>query len=186
MSQFTHQIQPIGKEQQTEVIKLAEHFICQAEKLFQISLEKIPVTFDLKGRAAGMFRIKKGEKQLRFNPWIFSLHYDANLYDTVPHEVAHYVVNVLFGSSGIKPHGPEWQNVMIALGREPKTTCDFPIDGVPTRQMRHFAYQCYCQDHKVSSIRHNRIQRGQTYYCRRCRSQLKAIARSSISAPLKK
>ncbi len=181
MSQFTTQVRPIDTARQLEVTGLTDEFIFRAEKLFNTPLERIPVAFDLKGRSAGMFRIKNGEKQIRYNPWIFSLHYESNLHDTVPHEVAHYVVSTLFGSRGIKPHGSEWQNVMIALGREPKTTCDFSIEGIPGRQMRYFAYRCVCQDHKVSSIRHNRILKGQIYHCRRCRSQLEAISCSTTS-----
>ena len=183
VTQLSTQVNPIGEDQRDEVIQLTHHFITRSERLFQTSLQYLPVSFDLKGRCAGMYRIKNGVKLIRFNPWIFSLHYQQNLYDTVPHEVAHYVVETLFGTRGIKPHGEEWRNVMISLGREPKTTCDFSIEGVPTRQLRHFAYRCQCRTHRVSSIRHNRILRGQVYCCKYCGAELKPITLNSSTLP---
>ncbi len=179
MTQISAQILPINDRQKSEVVELTTHFIDTAEHLFLTPLPKIPVLFDLKGQSAGMFRVKKGVQEIRFNPWIFALDYDQNSYDTVPHEVAHYVVNVLFGRRNIKPHGREWQNVMIAFGREPKTTCNYDLERVPLRCLKHYAYRCHCQDHKVSSIRHNRILKGQTYCCKKCRSRLEPITLSS-------
>jgi len=97
MTQISPQISPINDRQKSEVVELTHHFIDEAERLFLTPLNKIPILFDLKGRSAGMFRIKKGIREIRFNPWIFALDYDQNRHDTVPHEVAHYVVNTLFG-----------------------------------------------------------------------------------------
>jgi len=175
MTQISPQISPINDRQKSEVVDLTHHFIDEAERLFLTPLNKIPILFDLKGRSAGMFRIKKGIREIRFNPWIFALDYDQNRHDTVPHEVAHYVVNTLFGRRHIKPHGREWQNIMIAFGREPNTTCNYDLENIPVRRLKHYAYRCLCQDHKVSSIRHNRILKGQLYTCKKCRSSLRPV-----------
>ena len=40
----------------------------------------------------------------------------ARLSDTVIHEVAHYIVDCLYGFQRVKPHGPEWKSIMVDLG----------------------------------------------------------------------
>ncbi len=55
----------------------------------------VPVRFELQGRAAGMYRVHKGERVIRYNPYIFSKYFDDSLANTVPHEVAHYITDVL-------------------------------------------------------------------------------------------
>ena len=179
MTQISAQISPINDQQKSEVVDLTRHFINEAERLFLTPLAEIPVLFDLKGRSAGMFRVKKGIQEIRFNPWIFALDYDQNRHETVPHEVAHYVVHALFGRRNIKPHGKEWQNVMISFGRDPKITCSYDLEKIPIRKLKHYAYRCLCQDHKISSIRHNRMLKGQTYFCKSCRSVLEPITLES-------
>jgi len=170
-------VAPIDTSLQDEVIRRTNEMVFYASGLFSVNLQRIPVSFDLKGRAAGMFCIKSGQRRIRYNPWIFSKHFDENLSQTVPHEVAHYVVEQLFGRRGIRPHGNEWQNVMIALGYEPRTTCDFDLGGIPGRKLKYYRYHCQCRNHQVSSIRHNRMRDGKAqYFCRSCRYPLKPAA----------
>ncbi len=148
-------------------------FINRAASLFDRKLAPVPVLFDLRGRAAGMFRIRHGQPQIRYNPWIFARYFESNVNDTIPHEVAHYVVDQLFGRHGIRPHGIEWQRVMLAFGRAPKVTCDYDLSGIPQRKVKRFRYHCSCSIHQLSSYRHNRITSNLAQYlCRKCRHPL--------------
>jgi len=166
-------VEPIAELQQAQVEERTEHFICQAEGLFSRQFERIPVLFDLAGRTAGMFKMVGRQRCIRYNPWIFAKYFDENLSDTVPHEVAHYLTDVLYGLRNIRPHGREWQAVMCTLGAAPTVTCQYDLTGVPLRRQRRFSYRCACSSHAVSAVRHNRVQRGLgRYVCRQCRTPL--------------
>jgi SprT protein len=131
------------------------------------------IRFDLRGQAAGQFRLGPGgEPVIRYNPALLVRHEAEFLAQTVPHEVAHYLAYVRFGR-GIRPHGPEWQQIMHALGADPRRCHDFDVSGLATRRMRRHLYHCRCGEHALTSIRHHRILRGASYVCRTCGQSLR-------------
>ena len=149
--------------------------VAVAASAYGLNIPTPPVLFDLKGRAAGMFRIRRGNPEIRYNPWIFARWFDENLAETVPHEVAHYVVATRFRRKA-RPHGAEWRAVMHLFGVAPRVTCGYrpeDIADLPGRRLRYFDYACDCGSHSVSSIRHNRMVAGKArYLCRRCHGPL--------------
>ena len=169
-----HTITPIDNSQRQQVVEHTNHIVDLAAGLFDLSLPAIAVRFDLRGRSAGMYKAQGSERLIRYNPWVFAIAFDDNLTQTVPHEVAHYAVDIRYGRR-VKPHGPEWKNTMKAMGYVPTVTCNYALQGVPTRQVRRFRYQCRCQTHSLTSYRHFRILRGAAkYLCRQCRQPLVA------------
>lgn len=166
-------IQPLDEQQHEQVRRATVDCLQQAGQMFQFSLGSVAVTFDLTGSAAGMYRVRGGERVIRYNPYIFAKYYANNLAVTVPHEVAHYVTDRLYGLRNIRPHGAEWKAVMRSLGADPRVTASYDLSGVPVRRQRRFSYCCECSTHQLSSCRHNKIQRGQSrYLCRRCGSAI--------------
>jgi len=166
-------IRPIGKSQEIQVIDATQECLLQASDIHQTRFRSIEVRFDLKGRAAGMYRVQRRKRVIRYNPYLFAKYFDHNLQTTVPHEVAHYVTDMLFGLRNIQPHGKHWQAVMLSLGAEPHVTGDYDLAGIPVRRQRRFHYQCACSEHQVSSVRHNRVLRGDMkYLCRACRTEI--------------
>lgn len=165
-------IEPVHTEQKEEVIAATESCIFQVSNKLEYSFAPISVKFDLKGRAAGMYKVKRTERVIRYNPYIFAKYYEENLKTTVPHEVAHYVVDVLYGIRKTLPHGKEWRNIMAILNADPSVTCQFDLNGIPTRHYKHFAYVCVCRTHQFTRIRHNRALKGVRYHCRKCKQQL--------------
>lgn len=162
-------LQPIGSDLRFAVLHRTEAFICEAEVLFGRSFQRIPVLFDLKGRSAGMFKILGKQRVIRYNPWIFAKYYEENLRDTVPHEVAHYIVHEVYPRRGTKPHGWQWRDLMARFGADPGVTFDRDLAGVPQRSQRCHRYFCGCQVHEVSTTRHNRVQRRRVrYHCCTC------------------
>jgi SprT protein len=162
-------LEPIDDAQQSLVAQATEHYIVQAEVLFARQFERVPVLFDLKGRAAGMFKVIGKRRLIRYNPWIFAKYFEENLRDTVPHEVAHYIVHEIYPRRRIKPHGSQWQELMACFGADAGVTFDRDLDGVPQRSQRTYAYYCGCQLHAVSTTRHNRVQRRRMrYHCCSC------------------
>ena len=166
-------VEPIGKVQQREVTAATEHYRQQAQDIYKRRFTPVPVLFDLAGRTAGMFKLVGRRGWIRYNPWIFAKYFEENLRDTVPHEVAHFIVYELYGTRGIKPHGRQWRAVMEHFGADQGVTFDLELECVPQRQQRTHPYRCGCRLHEVSSTRHNRVQLGVgSYRCRLCGSDL--------------
>ncbi len=161
--------EPIDELQQVQVRQATQACVARAAGLFERGFVTPPVRFDLSGCAAGQYRVLRGEAAIRYNPWIFARYFDDNLSETVPHEVAHFVVDQLWGLRRVRAHGAEWQSVMRALGAEPRATARYDLTGLPVRRQRRFAYRCACRAHELTTCRHNRVQRGEArYHCRQC------------------
>lgn len=166
-------VEPITRQQQDLVVAATRRCIQRAEQRLGQGFDFPPVMFDLQGRAAGMYRVRNSRRQIRYNPYIFGKYFTDNVANTVPHEVAHYLTDMLYGLHDVRPHGHEWQAIMRALGAEPSVTCHYDLTGVPIRRQRRFSYHCACSSHAVSAVRHNRVQRGLgKYVCRQCRLPL--------------
>lgn len=167
--QIRTMIEPIGERRQEEVRALTARYLHQAAQRYGLELGEIPVLFDLKGRASGMYVVERGVRRIRYNPWIFSKYYADSLATTVPHEVAHCITDIRYGLANIKPHGAEWRAVMDDLGVEARATSRVDLSGIPQRRQRRFTYLCGCRSHQLSTIRHNKIVRGRvTYRCVEC------------------
>ena len=162
-------VQPIGSAERIQVIEATESYIRRAEDMFGRRYARVPVRFDLKGHTAGMFKIIGRRSLIRYNPWIFAKYFEENLLGTVPHEVAHFIVHETYPRRGVKPHGPEWRDLMFRFGADPAVTFDLDLEGVPRRSQRTHRYHCGCQLHEVSTTRHNRVQRRRMIYqCLAC------------------
>jgi len=128
------------------------------------------VTFDLRGQAAGQARYRDG--RIRLNRELLMRYPDDFIGQTIPHEFAHLVTHRLYGSK-VRPHGKEWRQVVERLGGKPERTHRYAV--TPSRTYRRFLYQCDCRDreHRLTAIRHHRIQRGRIYCCRQCGAPLR-------------
>lgn len=150
--------------------------IKKAGKFYNIKFENIPINFDLKGKCAGQFRFIRGFSDpktmyFRFNMPMAESVGKKEYKQTIIHETAHYIARYMAGGSYIKPHGKEWKGVMSALGVEAKRCHDYQVPA-SSRTMRYFDYKCDCQTHSVSAIIHNRMQKGQKRFCKKCKAFL--------------
>ena len=182
MNQQISFITPLNDEQKKKVIDETRRYIKKATALFDIKEKPIDITFNLKGRAAGMYRIKNHkrfllitqQKEIRYNPHIFSKYFADNYATTIPHEVAHYITDRLYGLNNIKPHGQEWKAVMHAFDADASVTANYDLSGIPLKQQKLFSYQCDCREHQLTSLRHNKIvKRRYQYYCKSCKQVLR-------------
>lgn len=120
-----------------------------------------------------MYVVKKGVAEIRYNPYIFAKYFEENLADTVPHEVAHYIADRLYGIRCIRPHGPEWRTIMQVFEANSRASCRYDLSGIPQRKERRHSYQCQCRVHELSARRHNAIGGGRMQYrCQHCGSRL--------------
>lgn len=181
MEQPSSCISPLSSEQRQIVIDETFAYIKRAADLFAVKDKTLEVRFDLKGRSAGMYRVKshrglvfsRQQREIRYNPYIFSKYFDDNFATTIPHEVAHYVTDIIYGLKNIKPHGKEWKAVMDAFGADSSVTADYDLSGIPIKKQAVFTYQCDCREHQLSATRHNKInKRRYQYTCRYCKQVL--------------
>lgn len=143
---------------------------------------RIEIRFDLRGKTAGQVRIRaRGQYLIRYNLELLKRGGADFIQRTVPHEVAHVLAYHHHGPN-IRPHGHEWQRIMRQLGAEPTRCHDYDVSGLGARQLQYYHYHCSCMEHQLSSIRHNKVAKGQRYLCKRCGEPLQP-GRSAGAAP---
>lgn len=164
----------LDEQQIAQVRQSTKDWLERATQLYDIAIPDIEIRFDLRGRTSGMFCVQKNQCSIRYNSTIFSRYFEESLQQTVPHEVAHYVVHMIHGKR-VKPHGKEWQKVMCDFGVAAEVTSKLDVNDLSVRSLRRYPYRCGCSEHMLSSIRHNRILRGARQYgCPRCHQKLVA------------
>jgi SprT protein len=166
-------VAPIDARQQELVLEQTHLYIKRAGEIFGRAFGMIPVLFDLRGRVAGMYQVKQARRQIRYNPHIFAKYFEDNLAVTVPHEVAHYAIDCVYGLRKVRPHGAEWKALMHSLGAEASRTCRYDFSGIPVKSETRYDYYCGCKTHRLSARRHNRVLKKRMYYiCKSCGGSL--------------
>ena len=166
-----------------------EHFAPRIEKLIaeyadiaagkfgsgaKAAVLEAEVNYDLRGRAAGEagFRRKSnGDRRykLRFNPRLIYHNVEEFMRRTVPHELAHIIDYALRDKSA---HDKRWKMIMMALGATPER-CHSYAGVKKARNVKRYVYHCYCREHRITSIRHNKILKGRANYkCNECHGVL--------------
>lgn len=166
----------LSQEQKHQIVTQTRKWLKTACRIWGREFPDIPVHFDLRGRTSGMYVVRGNligkERRIRFNPAIFARHFDESCANTIPHEVAHHICYELHGRK-TRPHGKEWRAIMHAFGLPAQATCKLDLSDIPQKQLKRFDYACDCGEHQLTSIRHNRIKRGQSrYICPKCRQPL--------------
>lgn len=111
---------------------------------------------------------------INFNKTLLNENKEEFLKVTVPHEYAHAVAQVVYGTFA---HDSYWRAVMNTFGI-PNASRTHNYKTTPVRVVkRKFQYTCDCgRDWRLTAIRHNRIVKGtRTYSCPNCRSTLHFI-----------
>ena len=163
-------------EQETVVVSETNRYIQLACELYQSTFPRIDVQFDLTGHTIGMYKRLKWRRLIRYNPAVFAKYFDENVAETIPHEVAHYIVDMRFKRRGIRPHGQQWREVMLDFGAEASRTATYDLSDIPKRRYSTVAYACRCQRHELGIRRHNKLLRREAEYsCRRCGEKLKQL-----------
>ena len=187
MNETAETIQPLSIEKQQRVIDQTHHYIEQAAERYNIKSKPLDIVFNLKGRTSGMYRVShrlgRHSREIRYNSYIFSKYYEDSLNSTVPHEVAHYVSDLIYGLNNIKPHGNEWKAIMLDFNADAAVTANYDLTGIPQKKFSLYTYQCSCREHQLSSIRHNKINKKRfRYYCNYCKKLLHFKAEASALA----
>lgn len=140
------------------------------------------MTFDLRGAVAG--RASYQSQIIQYNLELFKGNKQDYFENTVPHEIAHLfnyrlnIVPVINNSYRyrIKPHGMEWQRVMIRMGLNPTRCHNYEVKKV-RNVSRDFLYKCSCRNFNMTSIMHNKIVKGRWQKCLRCGTRLEYVGK---------
>lgn len=172
-----------GRDDITDLRQVAAAAVRGAEQrardFYRINLPAAALDFSLRGRCAGQARFERsGSTALRLNLQLLADNRDDFLEQTIPHEVAHLVVNWLARKSRQKPrpHGPEWRAVMQDCFGLPPTRCHSYRTTAARTVPRPFLYRCTCREHRLTSIMHNRIRQSARALCKACKTSLTFVA----------
>ena len=166
-----------------EIMRLAIKTVRAAEQrardFYAIRLPGAVIDFSLRGRCAGQARVERGGATLlRLNLTLLKENLADFLEQTIPHEVAHLVVNWQSRqkSKRPRPHGSEWQLVMQnCYGLQPARCHTYrttPARIVP----RNVLYRCGCREHRLTGIMHKRLSQSHQALCKSCRTRLNFVA----------
>ncbi|MCM2680069.1 SprT family zinc-dependent metalloprotease [Echinimonas agarilytica] len=147
-----------------------QQLIERASRQFAHEFTTPELHFNQRGTCAGSARLNTQE--MRLNPVLLEAQPDCFVSDIMPHELAHLLVHQYYGR--VPPHGAQWQHMMAEVfGVKPARTHRLDVTDV---QGQTFAYECGCQRHSLTIRRHNKIERGATYRCRKCGEALARAA----------
>lgn len=181
----------VSKELRNRVFDKVLLCLDKAQAKFGVDkVTKIPdVRYDTKGKTAGWACWNHGNPWIKINPILLNENVERVVNETVPHEVAHIVVNEVYESQNrvyvdpytyrrrraIEPHGYEWQQVMRLFGLRPERCHDMDVTTVVALRNggSAFIYKCGCREYPMTKSKHERIQRpGGWARCRNCRGKL--------------
>lgn len=159
-------------EQKSEILREVRNWIDTANVIYGTDVRVDHVRFDLKGRCAGQAIRKPGDWfEIRVNPEIAVQNWAEYIDQTIPHEVAHIVQYQVFPRC--RGHGRAWKRIMRAFGKEPRRCHEYDLSTVKVRRQKRHEYACACRVHHLTTVRHNRVRRGQTNYsCKTCGTTL--------------
>jgi SprT protein len=126
-------------------------------------------------RTAGFahYKIFAQEMSIRLHAKALEYYGQEYIDRTVVHEFAHIIQYVNFPNASA--HGRDFKRIMRAFG-SPGTRChNYDLETVTgktrKRQMR-INYSCDCQNHMITTTKHNKILKGANYICRSCKTRL--------------
>lgn len=160
---------PIALQQ--AVMRRLRQDLAQANHILNTNYPEPKVSYQQRGTTAGSAYSSLWE--IRLNAMLLAENGQAFIDEVVPHELAHLLVYRQFGR--VAPHGKEWRYMMEhVLNVSARRTHHFDTASV---QGKTFPYRCKCQQHLLTTRRHNRIKKGETEYrCKQCREILELVS----------
>lgn len=120
----------LSPELRAKVDAVVEASFKACEKHYKRKFKRPEVRYNIRNTNGGEAWINRN--LIRLNLTFLVENVEKFLATTVPHEVAHLVARYVYTSKPmngkkVRPHGPEWKEVMGVLGVEPKTKHTYSI-----------------------------------------------------------
>jgi len=142
------------------------------------------IQYTLRGGVAGTATYQR--QLINYNMGLYRENKEKYSNRTIPHEIAHlfnyriHVENRGTWGERLKPHGREWKNIMMRMGLDYSRCHDYKVTKV-RKVTKDYIYKCFCREHKVSSILHNKmVKKGKTYKCIRCQGRLTYFGKEEV------
>lgn len=167
-----HKLAPMNSDRLKEaVIESIEKTVAKANTLWPGKGFRTPeIVFEDIGKSAG--RANYTKYRVTINPAYLKDYTEDMVNNTAPHEVAHLITRIVYPNAK-QHHGPEWKYVMRQLGVRPDPYHNYDITlSKKTRKRKVYLYECKCHVHKVTSTIHQKIRRGGTFSCKRCKTEI--------------
>lgn len=148
-----------------EIRAKVREVIALGEKKLGVTLPKIDIRFDLRGRSAGVAGYRGSNFYVRFNVGHLQLGgqtYEHILENTVSHEIAHSFCQAFpkFGRN----HDAGWKRVCLALGGNGRRCYDEDDAPEAVAAQRPYVYiTTHGHEVRVTKVMHTKIQKGASY-----------------------
>jgi SprT protein len=115
----------------------------------------------------------------RYNRWEIHINYRLHrenreeLKSTYLHELAHVLANRYYNTRC--NHDSRWRRINKTIGGTDENCHNMEVEHLKAKQ-RRYDYACKCTTHKISAVRHNRMQKGtKRYICMRCKTRIEQV-----------
>lgn len=148
----------VTAEMKAKVDAKLRECIAAAEHKYNTTVPFPTVRYDLRGTKAGWAQYSTWT--VSFNAILLAENFEAFLEDTVPHEMAHLITDLVFPEAhqrgtptytvrGIRrgkrsPHGEAWKSVMRTLGADPVRCHNYNVENARVREKVSYDYKCLC------------------------------------------
>lgn len=156
------------------MIKLAEVAVTEfcakyAQQGYAIRPPQVVVE-KLNGGVAGLACIR--ENLIKLDEDYFRENQDSILFDTIPHEIAHFIVRSYYPMAK-QNHGPEFRKVMQSIGLSGSTyhTMERPA-GREKNVVKRYELVCSCDSYFVTKAQCEKYT-TKPYICKACGSRFK-------------
>ena len=159
------------KDYEALCIKLSHTFLKSGAAKLELTVTDLPtIRFDLTGGRAGQ---ALSSKNILWYNIDLAISDPVDMYSqTVPHEVSHLLSKMKYGT-GIKPHGYQWQYVMVHCFNLSPKVCHNIEREVNTSARTYYNYTCKCGNHfQVTERKHLSILSGSPRHCKRCHTTI--------------
>ena len=121
--------------------------------------------FDFEDCKRSLGRCHYYKKKITLSKWYVELNTEADVEDTILHEIAHALSWIRYGREG-KGHGKLWKKICREIGATPKRL----HKGILKYPDNHYKYvdACACG----TTYKRHRISKGRKYRCPKCREPL--------------
>jgi predicted SprT family Zn-dependent metalloprotease len=104
------------------------------------------------------------KKEIRLSKWYVELNNEAEVKDTILHEIAHALSYVRHGRKGIG-HGKLWKDICGEIGAIPRACSKEKLN----KPKNHYKYVDTCCG---VTYRMHRLRKNATYFCPKCDERL--------------
>ena len=161
------------------ILERTKELLDQGRRTYGIFGHPLDVRFDKSGIVGGSAGKDDGRDYVNFNLALAGENLDEYLNQIIGHELSHIIVRwtnpEAYRLGKIQPHGYEWQCIMVqCYGLVPARCHHMDTSRTANRMPRNYVYTCTgChKEFNLTSILHEKIQRGQWRICNVCKSKI--------------